>query len=380
MKWVYPIILWVGSFVLMLWFALTQYNLGSDSAYYYNNYVLAIKNGWWSLEDNIPKASIVMTLLPATIQKILHTDILLTFKVYSSFILPFLPVVVYFLAKKFVNPFYAFMATVGILSTQSVFLRLPSYTQVGIATLFFALLILVMTSNIKWKYIWIALLSVVIVVSHYSIAYMTIVIISVTLGILWLLRKKRALFLVTFHALIVSAMIWTTLVVTMPYWTMIALIKMPSLEARAYAVEEYYGRNPLVADPKNFVNERTLAEVDMSTVRKRDPVIEQAFGKGLAESSLLSKVKWVVGWIGLLSLAVGSVLMTVKRKVPLEYIVLTGVCLVGMILWVAIPYISIAYGIGRVYFQASVILVVSLGILLQEIFNKGKYLGRQTKW
>ncbi len=235
-----------------------------------------------------------------------------------------------------------------------------------------------MLSGIRWKYVWIILLSVAVVVSHYSIAYMSILLLGGTLALLLTMRREVQSYLVTaFGVLLVASVIWTGFIAKMPGATIVNLIKLPSLEARAYAVEEYYTYKTKITDV-GFNNARynetyeAIKNIDADLVRKRDTVIEQAFGKGLAQASLFGKIKWLAVWLWMIALCVGEYLMIKKRhkyNIPIEFIALSLTCVVGMILWVIVPYISINYGIGRVYFQASVIFVVPLGIFIKTVLT-----------
>lgn len=95
---------------------------------------------------------------------------------------------------------------------------------------------------------------------------------------------------------------------------------------------------------------------NMMTLDSRDEVVSSALGKGIKTWPLFRIVKLVSYWlvIGLMLYGVGMAF--INQTFPVEVLALLFICLMSVIISVVIPMVSVAVGVIRVLFTASIIL------------------------
>lgn len=177
----------------------------ADSTIEYQLYMQVIKYGnIVSLDQDLLGSSLTVTVLPAWIQKILHTDPYWTFRLYAAFIIPVLPVIIYYLARKWHSVGWS-VACAVLASSWMVFLEGGYYKRTIIALIFAALMILALASD-KWnwkiRYLVIALCAVCIPLSHYSVAFGALGILVVMLGMVVAWRDWQYIKPITFGIVI----------------------------------------------------------------------------------------------------------------------------------------------------------------------------------
>ena len=98
----YPVIIALIAFGIVLRYALFDYELISDSACEFMVYSLIVETGKWQIvtHHQLLSSCLFTTFFPAMFQRAFNTDLLMTFKLFPCFIIPFLPVAVYYLAKR----------------------------------------------------------------------------------------------------------------------------------------------------------------------------------------------------------------------------------------------------------------------------------------
>ena len=163
---------------------------GSDASREYQVYQVMINGGILDMgAQNLLLSCFFTTAIPAFLQKLSGFDALLLYKVYICLIVMWLPLVVYLLARRFMDGYLALMVAV-LFMAQPYYLAAISYARIMIAVLFFALLLLTFLENIPLKHkAWLVpVLSLMVVLSHYGTTY---VVISLLTGWLVLLIIQR---------------------------------------------------------------------------------------------------------------------------------------------------------------------------------------------
>jgi hypothetical protein len=214
MTWVFKIILkhpaltiYFVALLLSLKFAIFDFNLFSaysDSSMEYQIYLYLASHGhitfsytkeWLKTafgSQELLISSYFVTLFPALVQKILHSDPYWTFKLYSAFLIPFLPVVIYYLARKWNNTGWAMVCAI-LSCSWFIYLEGGYFQRTNIALIFNMLMMLAIVFD-KWnwkiRYPVIALSAVGMPLSHYSVTFGAIGILIVSLIIVVVWRKR----------------------------------------------------------------------------------------------------------------------------------------------------------------------------------------------
>ncbi len=199
----YGWILVAVSLAVMLHFAISYYDFTKgDAAIEYQVYSAIV--GGEPISFNAPNllvSCLTTTYLPALIQRVTHIESTLLFRYYAVPLMIWLPLVVYWLALRFLHPFEAFC--VGLLYiAQPYFVVAPMVSRIVIAnTLFVLSVLMVLQRNIRlpWKVILLGIIVGAMVVTAYSVTFL-----AVAFYVGWLL--------VGFGYGFVKRSIWKTLV------------------------------------------------------------------------------------------------------------------------------------------------------------------------
>jgi uncharacterized membrane protein len=153
---------------------------------------------WDVARDRDPyNACLSITILPEMFTKLLGTSGLAVFKVILQIVFAACPAVLYVLLRQYVS-------RLGAITGSMLFICYPTFindsamlTRQGVAYLFFALALLVMTLRLQtWPYkILFLLCSLGSVLSHYSTAYMFVALFGlgavIKLGVNWWLSRRQ---------------------------------------------------------------------------------------------------------------------------------------------------------------------------------------------
>jgi uncharacterized membrane protein len=184
-------LLTVGVFALglaMMW----SFSLRGDSVYGFDisseYYALqqTVTAGVWHLNhtNDAYGATLSLTVLPAEIHAISGIPALLVFKVVYPIIGALFAVGVFSLARVILTGRWSFMAAALVLMQQTFFQQMPALARQEVATLLFGVLLLAildtaLSRGTKWTFV--SLLSVGVVVAHYSTAYLAITLLGITI-------------------------------------------------------------------------------------------------------------------------------------------------------------------------------------------------------
>lgn len=400
---VYPIAIFLISISLLLMFSLRSNHLiGADVHIEYYLFQTTLSNSHWSiLGSGILDACLSISLLPSIYQIFLHVDSEFLFKVLYSLIVSILPLVVYILCRKYIGAFYAFLGSIFFMS-QIVFLWTPAEARGNIAVLFFALAIMVFFQDNISEFARRALfviLTISVIVSHYSGAYIFFFILLLTLIgtriLSSIISRRKELAPASAgnvagedppislpprgHHLGSDAKvpkattpessrtqlrmgITTTLVVL--FFVMLFFWNSQLTEAPFYSVVRSL--------------QQTFANLGRFFVAEaRETGVQAAFGGVALTKGIPQWVHFVVSWLTVFFVAIGVLtairrykamvptpgsghgkLDFLSRKLEPEYFVLLMACFALLVVSVVFPVISKSYSVSRVYFQAMVPLAI----------------------
>jgi uncharacterized membrane protein len=169
---------------------------GFDISNEYNAMNQAVTTGIWHLShpNDAYGAMLSVTILPAELHAISGVPALLILKVVDPLIGSLFPVGVFCLGRRILAGRWAFLAGALVVMQQSFFQQLVALTRQEIATLLFAALIasaLDTTQPKRSRWIFVGLLSLGMVVAHYSTAYMAIPLLAMAVAFQWVVSWFR---------------------------------------------------------------------------------------------------------------------------------------------------------------------------------------------
>ena len=346
----YPLVIWLIGLGIVLRYALVDFALVSDASSEFIVYKLAVETGKWQAlhEHGLLSSCLWTSYIPAMFQRVFNTDIVWTFKLFPCLFFPFLPVIVYYLARRMVSPFYAFLAA-AFLMVQIYFLWMPQLARVGVSLVFYGLALLVIfNENLRFskKVILFVVLAACLVTSHYGTTYVAVFVFGVTcavLAALWLIKKIH-------YPCLKALLVFTgLLVVVVVFWH--GLLNPTPLEIgeriiRSTIEGETYGQGSTGEVPGFW------------SLEARESVIQVAFGKTFPDMNIPQKVEFIASWLTILLMSWGLALMAKRCGVMRGLVVLMGVCYLTIVGSVIVPVIGIKYGIARVYFHMMMLLSV----------------------
>jgi uncharacterized membrane protein len=182
----------------MLW----SFSLRGDSVYgfdiaseYYSLHQTVVTGAWHFPHPNDAySAMLSLTVLPADLHALSGMQDLLVFKVLYPVIGAFFPVAVYTLARRVLASYWAFLAAALVVMQSTFFQEFPALARQEAATLLFAALITAVLdtrSPRRTRWAWVVLLSLGMVVFHYSTAYLAIALLAIAVVVQWVVSWFR---------------------------------------------------------------------------------------------------------------------------------------------------------------------------------------------
>lgn len=177
--------------------------VGSDIHREYYSSMQALQNGWDFSTSPMSNSSIVIGLIAPFIARLM--PLVWVFKAVLPFIFAFVPVILYFAFKKQFGSKRAFFAAMFFMVVPVFSLEIPQIAKSMVAEVFFALMILAMVSDLKWK--WkcpaVGITLGLAALCHYSVGFIAacyifgaLVFMAVTKPVKWGLLARRKLPLV----------------------------------------------------------------------------------------------------------------------------------------------------------------------------------------
>lgn len=170
------------------------YTTGHDIQREYHVFELTKVNGSWAIDRfrDAYNACISITILPTIFANLLKITDPFIYKTLFQIIFALVPVTVYLIARRFVDPAISVLTFIYFVSFPTFFGDMPFLNRQEIAFLFLSLMILlVFESKIasgKKKFIFL-LFAVGLILSHYSTTYITVGILSLAWSIRFVLTR-----------------------------------------------------------------------------------------------------------------------------------------------------------------------------------------------
>ena len=331
----FPFALWTISLSLLLMHGLTSsYLMGRDVHYEYYSFQLALQGFHWDINSylNPYNACLSVTILPTILQSLSNLNSEYIFKIFSL-IGSFIPLAVYVVSKKYLENKYAFFAAL-LFSFQLFFVYLLGAVRQEVAILFFFSAIMVLFAddiNKNIKKILFVIFMFSVVVSHYTTAYISFVLVLPVLLLPFFkgLIVNKKLNFANFDIILV-------LFLFILAWYL--LFGNVQASAGTHVIQSTIGASP--------------------TGDRGDYVLGVL---GIVLKSVPNTISVIVHDLIFATIGIGllTILWNYKhfiKEMDSEYIVAMVVSVALLVMFLVLPYISVAYDAVRLFFQLLIFL------------------------
>lgn len=361
----YPLAAWLIGLSLLLMQGLTSYHLqGIDVHLEYYCFQLTQLSSHWDLNAyyNPYNACLSITILPVIYQVLSGIGGEYVFKIFMAFIGSITPLAVYFVAKKYIAPKYAFLAAL-LFIFQLFFTNLLGAVRQEIGIIFFFLTVMVVFDfkMNKWtRKFLIVLFIFATLISHYSTAYVSFILLLPILLYPFFrnLIKERKLVFTNFDVVIISLVliaIWYFFVAKVQYTSGVQVLGRTVVMTAGGG-----GAASAVATTRGAYVLGILGIVFKSL-----PNMVSIFVHDLIFATIL---------VGLITIA--AKFRYYHEKFKSQFLIGIILSLVLLVLFVALPYISIAYDVERLFFQLIIFLApvfIIGGIFIAKFIKRPKW-------
>ena len=359
-KSVYPVLIFsIGLSLLLLFTLRSNHLIGWDvhGEYYYYESILADRI--MLLSSSSPQmayplsAGVVSMLLPVVYQLVLGADQEALFNVIFALLFSVAPLVVYLISKKYVEERYALLASLLYMSQLS-FGEANLISRATIAILFFAFAFLVLFGSEKVstkQFVLFTLFVTAGIVSHYSTAYLFLVMIIAAAILLAAVPTKK-------HLVTRINVVTAFLFVSVSFFWYVILIASSSVSYGLIFVRDAFN---------GFLFSFWTPETRGGA--------QAPLGIGFAEKSLVMQIQLGLTWVIVGCLLLGVATLVVKRKemvasyagstwtflrarFEIEYFGLALAATGLLVACVVVPYFAQVYSLDRTFFFVTTILSV----------------------
>ena len=345
----YPIALSMIGMGLLLMNGLTSgYIMGRDVHYEYYCFQMTLSNFHWNIYDyyNPYNACLSLTILPAVYKVLTGLSGQYVFKLLFGIIGSVLPLIVYMVCERYLDKRYAFLASL-LLVFQIFFVYLLGCIRQEIAILFFFLAVMMIFDrelNRPSRKVLFLIFMFSIVVSHYTTSYVSFILL-VPLLIFPFLRslvKERKLVFTNFDVIVISGifiLIWYLLFAKVQFSSGAQVVATTVASTAAAVSGSGSGGAQIVTNRGAMV--LSILGVKFSSV----PNAISVFVHDAIFATIL---------VGLATIIIKF--KSFKNRFEDEYILGMVISIFLLALFVALPYISIAYDAARLFFQLLIFL------------------------
>ena len=356
-KRIYPVVIFLISISLLLLLSLrSNHIIGVDThlEYYFSQTTLS--NLHWSVFGHSTlDACLAISLLPTIYQSILNVSPEFLFKILYSLIYSVSPLVIYALSKKYVGESYAFLASCFFMF-HATFLWTAFNARTNTAILFFALAMMTLFNDkidpLNKRLLFIVFMASCMV-SHYSTTYIFFfIMVGAFIGIEIFSRKypvKKVVSLTIVLLFFAMIFFWYSQVTEAAFNSGVRFFESTFSNLNRFFIEESRGEST-----------------------------QALLGKGITQvgNPFPYTIAFVLTWLTFALIGIGIITLIrkykemsfselnfkkpefLKEKFEVGYFVIALVCSGLLVAMVALPYISIGYGILRLYAVAITILSV----------------------
>jgi uncharacterized membrane protein len=328
-------------------------------------------NQYWQILDRTPLDSCLsITLLPTIYQSFLNVYPEYLFKILYPILFAISALVVFIISKKYIGTHYSFLASFFFIS-QLYFIRTTALSRINLAILFFILAIMVLfcddITGVAKRGLFV-IFAASCILSHYSTTYIFFFLLLFTwLGMeilpLIVSRKEKTAVLVAPNRRGI------TITIVVLFFVMLFLWYSQVIETA-------------FSSGVGFIQQSFVSLNQLFLFESRAEQVPEAFGRGITYSLIPVKVKFVVNWLTIALIFIGTLgtLVRYRRmvsisdsgdkpsflesKIDAEYFILSLVCSALLVFSVVVPYVS-SYGMGRIHFQ--IVCIVSMFFIIGGI-------------
>lgn len=352
---IYSYVIYLISLSLLLLYAFrSNYVIGIDSHLEYYFFQNTLNNMYWSiLENSILDSSLSISLLPAIFSILLNISSDFLFKILYVLIYSFSPLIIYVIAKKYVDDYYAFLTSCFFMFQHS-FLTVAMNARTSLAIFFFSLVVMVLfNDNISQiqKRILLIIFMFSIILSHYSTAYILFFLLCAIfifeLLLSYMLPIKSSIKVVTILLYVTFVFLWYSLITVQPFNSGV-----------------------------HFVWNTLLNLNQMFMLDSRGGGVPALLGEGIKHKVIADQIQFFSTWLTFIFIGIGLITLIVrykemsfpelnysksnllKTKFESSYFAFALLCAGLLFVMIAVPFISKGYGIQRLYAMTLVILSI----------------------
>jgi uncharacterized membrane protein len=394
---VYPLALYGIGLALLLMYGMRSWHvLGWDINNEVRVFNATLAASRWRMSTypgNPYNACLSITVLPTIMTRLFHLPSQYVFKLLYQIIFAIVPVAIYATARRFLMPVLAMLSAVLFMAQTWFFELMPALARQEIAIMFFALFVLVLTDqaiSAMYRRVLLYLFAAGIIFSHYSSAYIWLILCVLAYATLLLVRlfsaearnsrRGLSLALIVFGAALLF--VWEGPVTHSNQAINTTASSLPSQLAQSFspdviedavqsAVEgpSSVSVSSLVSTYQKSVQDRPGTANDYYAVAPYSLHIVSTFGK--APNYLPGALASIVHLFGTALKAVLTNLMTaigvlllgiyfVRRghKSNMDFIALAAAGYILIVLILMVPYLQVVYNLTRLGLQVFIILVI----------------------
>lgn len=382
---VYPLLIFMVSISIILLLGLRSTHLiGSDVHSEFFIFKQTFINGEWKIVTrDILDSCLSISILPCIYQSFVNINPEDLFKILYPLLFSISPVVIYAISKKYVIPFYAFLASLFFMS-QTVFLWAAYNPRTDIALLFVALSIMVLFNvnlHIIHKRALFIIFSISCVVSHYSAAFIFFFIILFAWGV------ESTFFKI--YQFILNSLFLRNPSNNNHHFTDKKYDALTSYGSKTtclslelvagYFIFLYLWYNLITA--KVFYSGVNFFANSLESLKKflsgevTNTFTTSALGFGLSEKGIGSSIFFIFSWLTIVFIAIGVLASVFKcgfsihfkekdsyskpiKQIDRTFLLLAFICSAFLGIALLIPFISTAYGTDRLYCEMMIFLSV----------------------
>ena len=367
----YAVLIYLISISLLLLLPLrSNHMIGVDVHTEYYHFLITCEKMHWSIIENSTLDSCIsISLIPCIFNSIYNISSEHFFKILYPLVYSISPLVIYSISRRYIEDSYAFLASCFYMF-QPAFLWVEYNPRTSFATLFFTLIIMILFSNkidLLQKKILFIIFFFSCVLSHYSTTYIiALIFLGTFIGFNFIAIKHRLSGQLNLNLLILFLsfmFLWYSQITNIAFAKGLEFVEKTFLKLNMLFIEELRGQ-PAQA------------------------LLGEGFERGMPY-----KIQFAFIWITFIYLAIGIAFSIIKykevsfpelkfkkhiflkEKFETEYWLIAIICSAIAILTIALPFVSLGYGIERAYLvlitTLSVFFIIG-GISLSRIpFKKG---------
>lgn len=352
-KRIYPVVIYlIGISILLIYSFRSNHIIGVDSHSEYYIFRITSSNMYWHIIDNsLLDSTLSISILPTIYSHILNVNPEFLFRILYSLLFSAFPLVVYAISKKYIGEYYSFIATIFVMF-QKLFLISAANSRTSIAILFVSLTIFVIFNgsfNAVRKSLLFILFSMSAVLSHYSTTYVFFFILVGT----YIGTKILSYKYVVDNFINLSKLILLFIIIFFWYSQ---ITETPFEIGTHYLITTFSNLN------------------DMFILDSRGGGIPAVIGSGIGDKAIPHKIEFIFTWLtfALIGTGIFSLFKNYRQitpiepnimkldiltaKIEIEYCIAALVCTGLLFATIALPHISIGYGIDRLYGITTIIL------------------------